>query len=102
MRLGSQGEKLKRSCHSPHLAKIQEMKGISESPLPMVIYTICQKLSVEEYRKYSAHQQKLVKIPKNPVYPCHVIKRQGPRNTRSPKALETVYVFSKNLASGTL
>ena len=27
------------------------MKGISGSPLPMVIYTICQKLSSNDYRK---------------------------------------------------
>jgi hypothetical protein len=27
------------------------MKGISEPLLPMAIYTICQKLSLEEYRK---------------------------------------------------
>jgi hypothetical protein len=33
------------------LAKIQEMKGISEALLPMVIYTICQELSLEEFRK---------------------------------------------------
>jgi hypothetical protein len=32
----------------PNLAKIQEMKGISEPLLPMVMYTICHKLSFEE------------------------------------------------------
>ena len=35
------GDQLKLSCHSPHLAKIQEMKGISDPLLPMVIYTFC-------------------------------------------------------------
>jgi hypothetical protein len=35
----------------PQLAEIQEMKRISKSLLPIVIYTICQELSLEEYRK---------------------------------------------------
>jgi hypothetical protein len=43
---------LQTACHSPNLAKIQEMKGISEPLLPMVMYTIYHKLSLEEYRKY--------------------------------------------------
>ena len=41
----------KRSCHCPHLAKIQQMKAISEPLLPTVIYTICQNLSLDDFRK---------------------------------------------------
>jgi hypothetical protein len=40
-----------RSCHSTHLAKFPEMKSISKPRLPIEIYTICQKMSLEEYRK---------------------------------------------------
>jgi hypothetical protein len=34
-----------------HLAKIQEIKSISEPPLPKEIYTIWQKLSLDTFRK---------------------------------------------------
>ena len=43
--------KAQRSCQSPNLAKIQEMKSISKPPLPIELYTICQNMSPEEYRK---------------------------------------------------
>jgi hypothetical protein len=42
---------VKLTCHSPRLAKIQEMKRISESPLPIEIYTKRQNRSIVDYRK---------------------------------------------------
>ncbi len=36
---------------SPHLAEIQDIESISKPQLPGEIYTICQNLSLEEYRK---------------------------------------------------
>ena len=36
-----------------HLAKIAEMKSISKPHLLVEVYTICQNLSSEEYRKNS-------------------------------------------------
>jgi hypothetical protein len=42
---------LQKACHFMHLAKIAGMKSISKPRLPIEIYTICQILSPEEYRK---------------------------------------------------
>ena len=43
--------KLQRACHCTHLAKIQEMKSISEPPLPPAIHTFLQHLSADDFRK---------------------------------------------------
>ena len=48
--------KLQSTCHSMHLAKIPEMKSISKPRLPIEIFTICQELSLEEYRKKAIHR----------------------------------------------
>jgi hypothetical protein len=37
-------------CHCTHLAQNSRMKIISEPPLPIEVYTICQNLSLEEVR----------------------------------------------------
>ncbi len=42
---------MKRSCHSTHFGKISEMKSISKPPLPIEIYTICQNVSLDNFRK---------------------------------------------------
>ena len=45
----------KIGCAHPNLSQeIQEMKGISAPLLPMVMHTICHKLSFKEYRKESS------------------------------------------------
>jgi hypothetical protein len=46
--------KVKEESQSPHLAKIQGMKRISDPPLPIEVYTIFQNLSLEELRKNSS------------------------------------------------
>ena len=43
--------KLNIACQSPHLLEIQDIESISEPPLPKVIYTICQNLSLDDFRK---------------------------------------------------
>jgi len=45
------GGQLKEVCQSTHLARIQGMKRISEPPLLIEVYTICQNLPLEEYRR---------------------------------------------------
>ena len=45
--------KVKEACQSPHLAKIQEIKSISKPPLPIQLYTICQNVSLDNFRKCS-------------------------------------------------
>ena len=43
--------RVKETCQYLHLAKIQEIKCISKPPLRKEIYTICQNLSLDNYRK---------------------------------------------------
>jgi len=42
-----------RACQFAHFGKISEMKSISKPPLPIEIYTICQNLSFDNFRKKS-------------------------------------------------
>jgi hypothetical protein len=42
------------SCQSPHFGKISEMKSISKPPLPIELYTICQNVSLDNFRKKSS------------------------------------------------
>jgi hypothetical protein len=42
---------LASTCQSPHLAKIQDIESISEPPLPIELYTICQNVSLDNFRK---------------------------------------------------
>jgi hypothetical protein len=37
--------------HYPHSGKFFEMKSISKPPLPIEIYTICQNVSLDNFRK---------------------------------------------------
>jgi len=45
------------TCHSPHSDKISEMKSISKPPIPIEIYTICQNLSFDNFRKEALKTQ---------------------------------------------
>jgi len=65
------------------------MKGISEALLPMVIYTICQELSLEEYRKYSTFEEAcycaLLPIPQPSLWYADHISFLG--NGKKPEPL---------------
>ena len=44
----------RKACQSSHLAKIQEKRPISKSPLPKEIYTICQNMSLDDFKEVLA------------------------------------------------
>jgi hypothetical protein len=48
---GSNHLKVTTSCQSPHFGKIPEIESISKPPLPIELYTICQNVSLDYFRK---------------------------------------------------
>jgi hypothetical protein len=43
--------KVRKACHSTHLAKIQGIKSISKPRLAIEIYAFWKNISTEEFRK---------------------------------------------------
>jgi hypothetical protein len=47
------GGQLKKACQSPHPAKFQGMKNISNPRRPIEIYTFSEMISADDFRKHS-------------------------------------------------
>jgi hypothetical protein len=56
---------VKETCQSPHFGNISEIKSISKPPLPIELYTICQNVSLDNFRKEVFTQSGIVSRAKS-------------------------------------